>query len=296
MTRAAFALCAALFAAPVLAQPGQASALLRQSADLIARRQPAEALGLLERAGELGAPRGAVAVQRGIAFDLQGDTDAAQRAYRVALEANPADAAAIRHMALSLALSGNNGVALAMLGRLGAETAEARRTLALVHALGGRQSDAAEIAASSLPIGEARRMRAFYLQLPRLAAPERAYAAHFGALPGEAPAVALAAPPAASPPPVGPTLAATPRLWVQVASLADPAKLSAEWQRDRRAAGDALGERPAHVQRINGMNRLLIGPFASEAEARAAIARLKARRVSAVLIRAPADADIGPVG
>ena len=363
------------------AEPRNSTALIGLGSSLIAQQKPAEALAILDRAGDLGGPKGAIAAQRGIALDLQGNSRAAQLAYAAALDADPTDAVTTQRMALSLALGRDNGAALTLMKRFGAEpeSADVRRTLALVHALGGRQEDAAEIAASLLPIDEAMKMRAFYARLPRLTPRERALAVHFGILPGNnvavptvatsgppvrvaAPAASIPAPaplaplvvaqaaPVRAPPPASrpapaapkavapkpvvpkpvvpklvasaaeirvtpvaapeyagalPTVApaltpsrlkAQPRFWVQVSSLSDPARLPAEWRRVRGSAGGILAGQFAYVQRAAGMNRLLIGPFASEWSARQMVGKLKAKRVVSIFPRTPAGVDLIPLG
>lgn len=327
MKLATLAVLAALLAAPLPAQPAAGSdpaALVQLGRSLIAQRRPDEALAVLDQAAERGAPRAAVATQRGIALDLKGELAAAQQAYTIALAADPADPETVQRMALSLALGGKSGAAQLLVQRLGAEGGSARRTLALVHALGGRQADAAEIAMASMSIAEARRMRTFYAQLPRLPLRDRAAAVHLGALPGGAapampPAVPTTTPvqPADQPSqvivtPVGSPdfvaapgaraalssdlLSARPRIWVQLSSVADAAALSGEWQRIRRSAGEALDGQLGYMQRTGTTNRLLIGPFASEAAARAMTGKLKAKQVDAILNRTPAGANLAPLG
>lgn len=331
------------------AEPRNPEALIGLASTLIIQQKSDEALALLQRAEDLNGNKGRIAAQRGIALDLQGNTAAAQAAYAVALDANTGDAITTQRMALSLALGRQDGAALTLMKRFGnePESAEVRRTIALIHALGGRQADAAEIAASLFPLAEAQKMRAFYAQLPRLTLRERALAVHFGMLPGAAPIAAVAAttpiprraPAPAAPIPTGPVqptitatpvppapirtptpapsqvttapittappvaaqpisssqLAARPRIWVQVSSLADASRLNVEWRRIRGAAGDALGGQLAYVQRTGTTNRLLVGPYATEAAARQAIARLKARRVDAIINRTPAGANLVPL-
>lgn len=311
-----------LLATPVAAQApaGDPTALIRQGRALVLQRRPEEALPLLDQAAELGAPRATVAAQRAIALDMTGELRAAQQDYTLALAANPGDAETVQRMALSLALSGNSGAALTLMQRLGSETGGARRTLALVHALGGRLSDAAEIAAATASIDEARRLRAFYADLPKLPLRERAIAVHMAALP-DAPAAAMAAAvpvapssarsaeivvtpidsPAFAAAPVGRVavpaamLAARSRLWVQISSSPDRATLGGDWDRLRAAAGDVLDGQTPYVQRFGPHNRLLVGPFATEGTARALIARLKARRLDAILNRTPAGAELVPL-
>lgn len=329
MKLAPLAALAILLAAPgpaLAAAPAVESdplALLRLARSLIAERRLDEALAMLDWAAERGGPRAAIAIQRGLALDLKGEFPAAQQAYAGALAAAPNDPEAVQRMALSLGLAGKSGAAQLLLQRLG-EGAGVQRTRALVHALGGRQADANEIAMASMSIAEARRMRAFYAELPRLPLRDRAAAVHFGALPGDAPTAMPTAVPTAIPAPaadqpaqvivtpvdspdfatmpasrtaVAPELlAARPRIWVQLSSLADPAGLSIEWQRIRRAAGELVEGQHGYVQRTGTTNRLLIGPFATEAAARAMIDRLKAKRLAAVLNRTLAGADLAPLG
>jgi len=303
------------YAAWANAEPRNPDALIGLASSLVLERRPREALALLGRAADLGGDKGRISAERGIALDLEGDTAGAQAAYAAALETAPSDPVVTQRMALSLALAGQNGAAVTLLQRFGAEpeAAEVRRTLALVHALGGRFEDAAGIAASLMPLDEARRMQAFYAQLPRLNPRDRALAVHFGKSPGTLPppaapvqvatAAALVAAPAAtavaamptapSPRPLSPQLLkARPRVWVQLVSMADAAKLPSEWRRIRGTAGVAAEGQLAYVQRAGAVHRLLVGPFAGEWAARRMIASLRAKRVPAVLNRTPAGADV----
>lgn len=340
MARGAAAEAARYYSTWANAEPRNPDALIGLAGTLIAQQKPDEALALLQRAEDLNGNRGRIAAQRGIAFDLQGNTGSAQAAYAAALNANTGDAVTTQRMALSLALGRQDGAALTLMKRFGnePESAEVRRTLALIHALGGRQADAAEIAASLYPLAEAQKMRAFYAQLPRLAPRDRAVAVHFGLLPGGAPvAVAANSTPVPTPSPVpaiptGPAqstitttpvappppsrvtttpvtaaapvapqpiaanlLASRPRIWVQISSLGDASRLPLEWRRVRGAAGDALAGQLPYVQRTATTNRLLVGPYATEAAARQALAQLKARRVDGLINRTPAGANLVPL-
>ena len=314
LKRGAIAVAAHYFAAWADAEPRNPEALIGLASGLTFEGRSREALAALQRAADLGGAKASIAAQRGLALDLEGDAATAQAAYAEALNANPADPITTQRMAISLALGGDNGAAMTLLQRFGAEpeSAEVRRTLATVHALGGRLESAADIAASLMPIAQARRMQDFYAQLSRLTPRERAFAAHFGVLPASRPVTpskpvlassALAAPPVAvatpatttaGQPPLSPQLLkARPRLWVQLVSMTDPGKLPGEWQRIRKMAGGSIDGQVAYVQRAGALNRLLIGPFASDGAARNMVASLKARRLPAVLNRTPAGADIG---
>lgn len=350
MARGAAAEAARYYATWANAEARNPDALVGLARTLIAQQKPDEALALLQRAEDLNGNRGRISAQRGIALDLQGNTAGAQAAYAVALDANTGDAVTTQRMALSLALGRQDGAALTLMKRFGPEpeSAEVRRTLALIHAIGGRQADAAQIAASLYPIAEAQKMRAFYAQVPRLTPRERAVAVHFGMLPGGAPITLaastmpraeLTAPPPAIPtgpaqptitatavpppppraadpastparvtttpitaaPPVAPQpiaanlLASRPRIWVQVSSLGDASRLPVEWRRISGTAGDALAGQLPYVQRTPTTNRLLVGPYATEAAARQALARLKARRVDGFVNRTLAGTSLMPL-
>lgn len=221
------------------AEPRNPEPLIGLASTLITPQRPAEALVLLQRAEDLGGHPGRIAAQRGIAYDLLGDPAAAQRAYAVALDADPGDALTTQRMALSLALAGQDGAALTLMKRFGSEpeSAEVRRALALIHALAGRRTDAAEIAASLAPMAEARKLRSFYAQLARLAPRDRAVAVHLGMLPSGAPLVAVAG--RAPPPRASARSALTPSNPAKVGNgAASPSMAPVAQQSDEAMVGE----------------------------------------------------------
>lgn len=303
-------------------EPRNPEALIGLGNSLLLHRRSREALAVLQRAADLGGDVVAIARLRGVAFDLEGDAKNAQAAYAEVINAVPADGVATQRMALSLALAGDNGAAVTLLQRFGPEpdAAEVRRTLATVYALGGRFDDAADIVASIMPLDEARKMQSFHRRLPQLGPRDRALAVHFGILPGAAtPAPPIVQAPrwdqpgmygvaasAVTPPDMGAAkplpqplapdlLKARSRLWVQLASSANPAKLAGEWRHIRETASETMAGQIPYVQRAGPHNRLLIGPFDSASAARVTVAKLKARRVASVLNRTPVGADLAPL-
>lgn len=285
--------------------PNNPQAQLALGSSLVMRQQPTEALAVLKRARALGAPAAAVAVQQGIALDLQGDQRKAQLAYAEALQASPGDRDATQRMALSLAVSGDYAAALRLLQPLAvaADAADVRRTLALVYALSDQGKAAVEIAGPTMMPEEAKVMAAFYARLPGLSRQDKALAIHLGRMPLESIRMPLAppapvptptqaaAPPAPTPAPAS-DLTSVPRIWVQLGSSPDRAALGSEWQRIRSRATDLLGSQRPYLQRTARTSRLLIGPFDTSRQAEALARQLMARRVAAVVNRTPAGSDI----
>jgi Flp pilus assembly protein TadD len=272
-------------------------AMLGLGASLILRQQPDEALPVLARALELGAPRGAVAAQKGLALDLLGQQRDAQIAYAEAIAADPADRTNPQRMALSLAISGDRAAALRMMGRFADDTSsvDVRRTLATVHALSGSLAVAEEIGAATLPPEQARAVAAFHAGLSRLSPAQKAAAVHFGRVAGPALAAALP-PPEAAPPPEGATISDAPQIWVQVLSTPNRASLPAEWRRIARDAGAAVDGLGVSVQPTGTTNRLLLGPMPDQGAATALVRRLAERRVAAIVNRTAAGTPLEPLG
>ena len=269
--------------------PQEGGTWLGLGAALVLRLQPEEALAALAEADKRGAAPAKVASQRGVAHDLAGDHRAAQVAYGSALAAEPGNVEAARRLALSLAVTGARPAALQVMRRFESDQANAvalRQTLAMIYALTGDPGTADEIAATILPREEAKAMSAFFRALPPLSTRDKTIAALFGRLPG-AQAAAMnggrAIEPPSPPPPPEPkrvtmTAPAPERLWIQLASVSDPARLHEAWAEIAKAGGPDL-RNPKTADGPKG-HRLLIGPYASRAAANEAVVRLKARGVS----------------
>jgi cell division septation protein DedD len=106
-------------------------------------------------------------------------------------------------------------------------------------------------------------------------------------------------------PPPAPLPAALPRLsetelkasqiWVQLASTPDRGMLPAELGRLRHKARGDLNAYNAYVQQSGAANRLLVGPFKSNADASRLEDRLEDRHIDALVSRTPAGSDISPL-
>jgi Flp pilus assembly protein TadD len=149
---------------------------------LLLVERPAEALKLFGEASALGIPDRELARDRGLAFDLRGDTRRAQRDYAIALDYSREDEV-IRRMALSLGISGDRDRALALLDPLLRKQDQAAwRARAFVLAMNGDIRGAESIAGSVMPQGSIATMAPFLRRLASLNAAERALAVNFGTI------------------------------------------------------------------------------------------------------------------
>jgi len=99
-------------------------------------------------------------------------------------------------------------------------------------------------------------------------------------------------PPVAEPaPPAHPS-----RIWVQVATGRDRSALRFDWRRFARQAPDVLGGNGPFVTPWGQANRLLAGPFSSQAEARRAVGALKEEGVDSFTFTSPQGQAIEPLG
>ena len=171
-------------------------------AAMVQLERPAEAMDLFANAAKLGAPERSYLSDRGLAQDLLGRQDAAQRDYEAALTQTN-DPETMRRYALSLGISGQVDRAVQVLTpQLRLQDRAAWRTRAMVYAIAGRQSEAQEIVKATMPGPMASNILPFLARLPGLTPPQQAAAAHFGALPGGTkPGVPQAARPTQAPAP-----------------------------------------------------------------------------------------------
>jgi Flp pilus assembly protein TadD len=192
----------------VRATPKDGLAHLAVGAALVQQNRPTEAQKSFALAEAAGGPPAAIAMQRGLAFDLLGQSRNAQIAYADAMQRVPGDRSIVEHLALSLAIGGDNEAAMQLL-QPEAEKASGQpsfeRTLVLVHALGGRRDLARRIATANLSPQAAAGAGDVLERIASLPTPAaKAAAVHLGILPdagrpAQAPAVVAQAP--ASPPP-----------------------------------------------------------------------------------------------
>ncbi|WP_457311097.1 tetratricopeptide repeat protein [Sphingomonas sp. UYAg733] len=151
---------------------------------LVKAGRPGEAL---RRFAEAESFRGDVrrfAADRGLAYDLIGEQERAQRDYRLALNDGAMDET-IRRYALSLGISGRRDEALAKLEPLLRRSDRgAWRARAFILAMTGDAPGAERIATSMMPGGLAQGLGPFFQRLPQLGAVDRAFAVHFGEVRG----------------------------------------------------------------------------------------------------------------
>lgn len=147
---------------------------------LLLLERPGEALRLFDEAERLGYDPVHYAAERGLAFDLVGEQQRAQRDYRLALKQAPDDETS-RRFALSLGISGRKDQALAQIDTLLRRSDRAAwRVRAFVLAMSGDVAGAEKIATSMLPPGMASGLMPFFAKLAALGPADRAFAVHFG--------------------------------------------------------------------------------------------------------------------
>jgi hypothetical protein len=143
------------------------------------------AIYYFDQATRLGASALTIALDRGMARDLNGDLAAAQSDYRLAIASLNSDEAR-RRLALSLAIGRDRAGALAAIQPLlNRRDPGAQRTRAFVLALVGDSTGAAQAIEAVMPGGSAR-FAPFITYLPRLSVQEKAAAVHLGMFPDNA--------------------------------------------------------------------------------------------------------------
>lgn len=204
---------------------------------LVQAERPGEALRRFADAERLGFPAQNFAADRGLAYDLIGEQDRAQRDYRLAQRSGTGNDETVRRYALSLAISGRGDLAEAQLEPLLRRSDRAAwRVRAFILAMGGDQAGADRIAVSMMPPGFAAGLRPFFQRLPTLSPADRAFAVNFGEIHATPDRVADArlVPPF-------PVLAAdpyAPAAPVRVTAAAPPASNDRHSRRDRRDRRD----------------------------------------------------------
>ncbi len=152
---------------------------------MLMTEKPREALKLFNDAVALGVTEAEIAGDRGLAYDLRGDTRRAQRDYASALRHGP-DAEVTRRLALSYAISGEREQAMQTLDPLlRSQDRAAWRARAFVMAIGGDVDGANGVARTVMPANLAQPMAPFFARLPSLSASQKAAAVHFGRIPSD---------------------------------------------------------------------------------------------------------------
>ncbi len=225
---------AALFARAEKVNPRDGRAKAGMASILVRSERPGEALRYYVQAESLGLDPRNFAADRGLAYDLIGQQDRAQRDYRVALRDAPDDET-IRRYALSLGISGKPELAIQQLNPLLLKSDRgAWRSRAFILAMNGDVPGAEKIATTMMPAGTAQGLQPFFQRLPNLPASDRAFAVHFG----EVHATPARLADARMAPPLG-VLAADPTAPVMMAALTPQPIVAAttgkKGKRDRRS-------------------------------------------------------------
>ena len=150
---------------------------------MVHMENPTRALDYFGEAQLLGASERVFLSDRGLARDLLGQQDAAQRDYQLALSIAPNDELTRRY-ALSLGISGETDRAVQMLTpQLRAQDRGAWRSRAMILAMNGRDGEATEIVNATMPPAIAQNILPYLTQMDRLNPAQQAAAAHFGRFP-----------------------------------------------------------------------------------------------------------------
>ncbi|MCK8455932.1 tetratricopeptide repeat protein [Sphingomonas faeni] len=219
---------AALFARAEKVNPRDGRIKAGMGSILVRSERPGEALRYYAQAEALGLDPRNFAADRGLAYDLIGQQDRAQRDYRVALR-NAPDDETIRRYALSLGISGKPELAIQQLNPLLLKSDRgAWRSRAFIIAMNGDVAGAEKIATTMMPAGTAQGLQPFFQRLPTLPASDRAFAVHFG----EVHATPARLADARMAPPLG-ILAADPTAPVMMAAAPQPVVVAASGKSKR---------------------------------------------------------------
>ncbi|WP_295564271.1 SPOR domain-containing protein [uncultured Sphingomonas sp.] len=171
---------ASLYARAEKVSPNDPRIKAGEGAILVRSERPGEALRYFGQAEAAGYDVRRYAGDRGLAYDLIGQPERAQRDYRLAMQAGANDEV-IQRYALSLGIVGQRDAALQLLDPLvRKQDRSAWRTRAFVLAMTGDQPGAEKIVTTMLPQGMAQGLLPFFQRLPALSPADRAFAVHFG--------------------------------------------------------------------------------------------------------------------
>ncbi|TMM48812.1 tetratricopeptide repeat protein [Qipengyuania marisflavi] len=163
--------------------PGDPRVKLGMARAFVRARRPIEALRLFAEAERGGIPVARMAADRGLAFDLVGDSASAQAMYRTALRQG-SDDELIRRLAISQAIAGNRqGFEESLLPLLKQGNLSAFRTRAFGLAILGEEKEALSIAGSRMTPALAQQMAPYLSYMPRLTQAQQAAAANLGLFP-----------------------------------------------------------------------------------------------------------------
>lgn len=146
--------------------------------------RPGEAIPQFDRARAAGVPEREVLTDQALAFDLVGDQAAAQAAYARALDLDPGNDEARRRLAISHAIGGNRAkFEESLRPLLDRRDMAAFRARAFGLAILGEQERAAVIVDQVMPRDLSQRIIPYLAYMPRLTAAQQAAAANLGIFP-----------------------------------------------------------------------------------------------------------------
>ncbi|OWK32062.1 SPOR domain-containing protein [Sphingomonas mucosissima] len=149
---------------------------------LVTQERPGEALRYFDQAIGYGLNPQTFAGDRGLAYDLIGEQERAQREYRLALRSGPVEEVQRRY-SLSLGISGKRQEALEVIDdQVRRNDRSAWRVRAFVLAMTGDVAGAEKIASTMMPPGMGSALAPFFARVAGLSAADRAFAVHFGEL------------------------------------------------------------------------------------------------------------------
>lgn len=150
---------------------------------MVRKGDPFSAIPLFDEAERAGAAAGTIASDRGLAYDLVGDNDTAQRHYKLAL-ARAADPSVTMRLALSQAIMGDRRASEATLTPLLRDQDKAAwRTRAFALAILGQPEEAVRITRTILPEELAAAIAPYLRYMPTLTPAQQAAAANLGNFP-----------------------------------------------------------------------------------------------------------------
>jgi Flp pilus assembly protein TadD len=152
---------------------------------LVMIERPDDALRLFAQAVAMGVPEAAVARDRGLAYDLRGDSRRAQHDYALAMTRGRDDEL-VRRYALSMGISGDRAGAMALLDPLLRKQDQgAWRARAFIMAMNGDVAGANGVARQLMVPAMANAMSPLLSRLASLNPAERAHAINFGTVPAD---------------------------------------------------------------------------------------------------------------
>lgn len=150
---------------------------------LLKEKNPFGALRYFDEAIANGVAAHKIAADRGLAYDLIGRNEDAQKDYELAAQHDPNDTLASRH-AISLGISGNVAASDEKLANLLQKSDRgAWRSRVFILAMNGQTNEANKIARQTMAKKMAQAIKPFLVRMPKLTAAQKAAAVHFGHFP-----------------------------------------------------------------------------------------------------------------